>query len=414
MTERRLHLGELMVEAGFLTKTELEAALAEHERTGVPIGRVLVESGYASAAAVATALATQHGGVLRTEYGVAVGLEADEAGRPPRSGLAEPAGGETLGPPMPALRVVDVRQPASPDDHAELEQQRLSFEAALSERDEALAELRGRLAEHEARVADLMRQRAERDEWLDRLQREVAERDRRLAEPDARLAAADRRAAELEQQLGALTNAYEAAQVELRHAREEIALLQQVAGRDRGGSPVDSAEPGLRLVEPAAPAEPEPTPAVAETDAEPEPRRLKGPRLGDLLVMKGYIDRDQLATALFESKTTNVMLGRVLLAKGWIFEEELARCLSEQWGIEYVSLMRTGVDVSTARLLPRQVGLDAAAVPVRRSADGSVTVAFADPTDDGSLTAVETYVADFRPVVAELSDITSALRSLPA
>ena len=59
-------LGELLVESGVLTLTELENALAEQHRTGRLVGEILVESGYISAFSLGRALASQHGVELRT------------------------------------------------------------------------------------------------------------------------------------------------------------------------------------------------------------------------------------------------------------------------------------------------------------------------------------------------------------
>ena len=54
-------LGELLVENGVLTSTELETALAEQQRSGRLVGEILVESGYISAFSLARAIADQHG-----------------------------------------------------------------------------------------------------------------------------------------------------------------------------------------------------------------------------------------------------------------------------------------------------------------------------------------------------------------
>ena len=59
-------LGELLVETGWLTPTELEGALAEQRRTGRLVGEILVESGYISAFTLGRALASQHGVELQT------------------------------------------------------------------------------------------------------------------------------------------------------------------------------------------------------------------------------------------------------------------------------------------------------------------------------------------------------------
>jgi hypothetical protein len=59
-------LGELLVQTGVLTPTELATALAEQRRTGRLVGEILVQSGYISAFALGRALATQHGVELQT------------------------------------------------------------------------------------------------------------------------------------------------------------------------------------------------------------------------------------------------------------------------------------------------------------------------------------------------------------
>jgi hypothetical protein len=69
-------LGELLVERGFLTKGQLEAALAEQRRTGRLVGEILVESGQLSAFSLARALSEQHGVQLRA---------TGAAGTPPAS-----------------------------------------------------------------------------------------------------------------------------------------------------------------------------------------------------------------------------------------------------------------------------------------------------------------------------------------
>src|SRR5579862_4919959 len=113
------------------------------------------------------------------------------------------------------------------------------------------------------------------------------------------------------------------------------------------------------------------------------------PRLGELLIRKGYIDKDQLAIALDEARETNELLGVVLLRKQLVFEGELARTLSDQLSVPYINIRQVGVDRFVTRLLPTDVGLAAIAIPVRVLPENTVQVAFGDPTDPQALTAVE-------------------------
>jgi predicted nucleic acid-binding Zn-ribbon protein len=95
-----------MVDEGFLTEDQLLDALAEQNRSGTPLGKVLVDLGFVSPGAVANALAEQHGGLLRTEYGTSAGLR-EMAGRAPiRTEASQP----TL--PMPAAPAPQSPAPA--------------------------------------------------------------------------------------------------------------------------------------------------------------------------------------------------------------------------------------------------------------------------------------------------------------
>src|SRR5947208_3709252 len=70
----RPRLGRILVDSGLLSEEQLEDALEDQTRTGRRLGEIVVERGYMSGPALANALATQHGGVVRTEYGIATGL----------------------------------------------------------------------------------------------------------------------------------------------------------------------------------------------------------------------------------------------------------------------------------------------------------------------------------------------------
>lgn len=68
-------LGQLLLEARVLTEDVLEEVLEKQARTGRRLGEILVDDGYVSSRVMANALAEQHGGMLRTEYGVALGMK---------------------------------------------------------------------------------------------------------------------------------------------------------------------------------------------------------------------------------------------------------------------------------------------------------------------------------------------------
>jgi len=222
--ETRRHLGQILVEEGLLTVDKLEEALKQHERTQRPLGEVLVELGMVSPGAIANALAEQHGGLLRTEYGISAGLRTRSE---PESGDGEEPESDPDGERKPLLRAVaaepepELAPNVAPDvleawrtAVAERDQVIVELGAAVRSRDEELAQLRTEAvevaetplpAEPDTTQLDALGERlAAAEAQVEQLRSELQERDSRLA------AAAER--------VSALTAEHEALQARLASA----------------------------------------------------------------------------------------------------------------------------------------------------------------------------------------------------
>jgi hypothetical protein len=101
----RPRLGDLLLGAGLITQEQLDESLAAAHAAGKPLGHVLVEQGLVPAHSIAMALADQHGGPLKTEFGFATG----RGGAPRRPDLT----GEAPSAP-PVLRLAPVQPAAEP------------------------------------------------------------------------------------------------------------------------------------------------------------------------------------------------------------------------------------------------------------------------------------------------------------
>jgi hypothetical protein len=91
-TRQTPKLGEVLLQHGIVNADQLAVALAEQQKTGRPIGEIIVELGYAPGPIVAQALATQRGGMVKTEYGYATGFTsvAAPATAPPKPSSSDP------------------------------------------------------------------------------------------------------------------------------------------------------------------------------------------------------------------------------------------------------------------------------------------------------------------------------------
>ena len=114
-------LGELLVHRGLITAEQLDAGIAEQGRSPRPLGEILIALGFVSPATIAQALATQHGSLLKTEYGYATGFDSQRpagvSGVPPAT--VEPLQAARVAPPPPlpppALVVAEPAPPPMPE-----------------------------------------------------------------------------------------------------------------------------------------------------------------------------------------------------------------------------------------------------------------------------------------------------------
>jgi hypothetical protein len=221
------------VDRGILTPEQLTLALERQRTTGQQLGEIIVAFGFAPGPIVAQALATQRGGMLKTEYGFATGWSTDDA--PVAIAPPGPDGAAEL-----AERDRTI---------AELRAWAEKAQVAIASRDEALAVLRAQLEEVSARQgtgaaeqeAELARARegqagAERELALLRaeLEAESARQGTGAAQHEADLAHAREGRAKAERELAAALRTSEEVERRLENARSRAeTLARRVAEHER-------------------------------------------------------------------------------------------------------------------------------------------------------------------------------------
>jgi len=101
-------------------------------------------------------------------------------------------------------------------------------------------------------------------------------------------------------------------------------------------------------------------------------------RVGDLLLQKGLITKEQLEQALEEQKKTHEKLGQILIQHGIISPSTLSEILSSQSNIPSINIEEFSIDPNVISLLPEQFIRDNFIIPLRKT-DDTLEVACVPP-----------------------------------
>jgi hypothetical protein len=112
------------------------------------------------------------------------------------------------------------------------------------------------------------------------------------------------------------------------------------------------------------------------------PLRRTKKKIGELLLLKGLITREQLQQALLFKSTQrqDKLLGQILVELGYISEEQLCGILALQCGYPYIDIDQCKVDPAVLALIPENMVKKYRIFPIDKIQD-IFTVAMVDPLD---------------------------------
>ncbi len=154
----------------------------------------------------------------------------------------------------------------------------------------------------------------------------------------------------------------------------------------------------------------------AATSAAPNVER-RGPRkqLGEFLVEKGLITRDQLRVALTEQKQSNERIGKVIARLGLVSESVVRDILAEMLRVESVDLSRVVPDAAAVAMLPEDVARRFRVLPISFDPVARIlTMAMADTFDVVARDQVSALLGghiEIRTLLASDAEIQGAIES---
>jgi type IV pilus assembly protein PilB len=111
-------------------------------------------------------------------------------------------------------------------------------------------------------------------------------------------------------------------------------------------------------------------------------------KIGEILIEQGSATQDQIVAAVLESKDFGKRVGEVLIEQGVCTEEQVARALAEQFGVEFIDLMKPEAATKIDRsLLKSDLQKKYTMLPMRKERNALLLLVH-DPSDVDALDTI--------------------------
>ncbi len=122
------------------------------------------------------------------------------------------------------------------------------------------------------------------------------------------------------------------------------------------------------------------------------PKRRIKTKIGELLLEKGAITRQQLeeALSLQWTKYKGKLLGQILVEQGYVNEEEIYSALATQLGYPYIKIANCLIGQEVLTLIPRKTVEHFNIMPIDRIGN-ILTVAMINPLEEAPLEEIERF-----------------------
>jgi len=116
--------------------------------------------------------------------------------------------------------------------------------------------------------------------------------------------------------------------------------------------------------------------------------RIVDKQLGELLMERGLISKQQLDEALALQKDKGGLIGEILVDLGFAKEEDIAKTLTAQYGFPYLPLSNYEVDSQIINIIPGRVARQYLLIPIDKIGE-NLTIAMSNPLNTHAIEDVE-------------------------
>lgn len=117
-------------------------------------------------------------------------------------------------------------------------------------------------------------------------------------------------------------------------------------------------------------------------------RRAISKQLGELLIERGVITKEQLGEALKVQQERGGLIGQVLVELGYATEEAIAQAITSQYGFPYLPLQNYDIDAEVIKIVPKNVASQFCLIPIDKIGN-NLTIAMSDPLNSLAIEDIE-------------------------
>lgn len=139
-------------------------------------------------------------------------------------------------------------------------------------------------------------------------------------------------------------------------------------------------------------------------------KRIVSKQLGEILLERGLINKDQLEKALAVQKEKGGLIGQIFVMLGYVKEEEIAHVLTVQYGFPYLPLENYEINSEAIKLIPLNVAKQYNLIAVDKIGD-LLTIAMSNPLNVQAVEDIELLTkCKVQVFVSTMSDVNNAIK----
>jgi hypothetical protein len=138
-------------------------------------------------------------------------------------------------------------------------------------------------------------------------------------------------------------------------------------------------------------------------------KRIVSKQLGELLLERGILKKEQLEKAIKMQKEKGGLLGTILVSLGYATEEEIAQAITIQYGFPYLPLSNYEIDPNLVEIIPENVARQYCLICIDKIGD-AMTIAMSNPLNLQAVEDIELITGcKVQTFVSTMTDINNAI-----